>query len=376
VILRHERDSSDLEQSEPILQDSNKNPVILGSLLMRKMHRLLHISRLTLYLCTLPLSFALAQPDPLQIYTVDVEGRQATLVVSASRQSLLIDTGSPGDRDVGRILDAAKLAGVKQLDYVIITHYHRDHVGGLPELAERIKIRALVDHGPNQEEGQDTREDFAVYEKVAARTKRITVRPGDELPIDGITVRVLTAAGAHITEPLPGGGKINPYRASEPRPPVDTTENARSVGVLITYGKFRMIDLGDLTKDKELELACPSNLIGPVDLFIVTHHGIYLSNAKALVWSLHPRVAIMNNSAHKGASPEAWQIVHDSPGLDDLWQLHYAMDGGAEHNVAEEMIANFDESPDKANYIKVNAESDGDLEVMNSRTGVTKKYRK
>jgi competence protein ComEC len=343
---------------------------------MRNVRRLFRNSLPTFCLCVLSFSPALAKSKQLQIYSIDVEGGQATLVVSPSGRSLLIDTGSPGDRDAGRIVDAAKLAGVLQLDYVIITHYHRDHVGGLPALAERIKIGTLVDHGPNQEDSKDTREDFAAYEKVATRTKRLTLKPGDDLPIEGITVHVLTAAGAHITAPLPGGGQPNPYCSSEPQAPADTTENARSLGVLITYGKFRLIDLGDLTKDKELKLACPNNLVGPIDLFIVTHHGIYLSNAKALVWALHPRVAVMNNGAHKGASPEAWQIVHDSPALRDLWQLHYAVDGGAQHNVSKDMIANLDESADKANYIKINAQSNGDLEVMNSRTGTIKRYPK
>jgi competence protein ComEC len=345
---------------------------------MRNIRRLLNDYLPPFCLCVLSVSSALAKPTPkqLQIYSIDVEGGQATLIISPSGQSLLVDTGNPGDRDAGRIVEAAKVAGIQQLDYVIITHYHRDHVGGLPALAERIKIGTLVDHGPNQEDSKDTREDFAAYEKVAARTKHLTLKPGDELPIEGITVQVLTAAGAHITAPLPGGGQPNPYCASEPQPLADTTENARSLGVLIRYGKFLLIDLGDLTKDKELELACPNNLVGPVDLFIVTHHGIYLSNSKALVWALHPRVAIMNNGAHKGASPEAWQIVRHSPGLKDLWQLHYAVDGGAQHNVAKEMIANLDENADKANYIKIGAESNGDLEVMNSRTGATKMYPK
>lgn len=339
------------------------------------MHRLLRNPLLNGFLCMLLPSSAFARQKPMQIFAIDVEGGQATLIVSPSGQSLLIDTGSPGDRDAARIADAAKLAGLKQIDYVVITHYHRDHVGGVPALAERIKIATFVDHGPNQEAASDPQEDFAAYERVAARAQRLTVKPGDEIPIKGITVRVLTAAGNHISGPLPGGGQANPYCASEQQPPVDKTENARSLGTLITYGKFRLIDLGDLTKDKELELACPNNLVGTVDLFIVTHHGIYLSNAKALVWALHPRVAIMNNGAHKGATPEAWQIVHDSPGLQDLWQLHYAVDGGKEHNVAEKLIANPDENADKADYIKVTAEPDGTFTVMNSRNKEKKTYR-
>jgi competence protein ComEC len=320
---------------------------------------------------------AAAKPKPLQIYSIDVEGGQATLIVSPSGQSLLVDTGWPGfdGRDANRIVAAVKAAKVKQIDYVLITHYHRDHVGGVTALADRIKIGTFVDHGPSQEDSDVTREDFAAYEKLLPKAKHLTLKPGDGLPMKGITVRALTAAGDHITEPLPGAGEANPYCDAEPKPPADITENQRSLGTLITYGSFRFLDLGDLTKDKELELACPNNLVGKVDLFLVTHHGWNQSNSKAMVWALHPRVAIMNNGAHKGASPDAWQIVHDSPGLEDLWQLHYAVDGGKDHNVPEGMIANVEGGSD-GNYIKATADPDGTFTVMNSRNGEKKIYRK
>jgi hypothetical protein len=178
---------------------------------------------------------------------------------------------------------------------------------------------------------------------------------------------VLTAAGGHIPKPLSGAGQPNPLCAGEPKPAVDTTENARSLGVLITYGKFRMLDLGDLTKDKELELACPRNLIGTVSLFIVTHHGFNQSNSKALVAAIHPEAAIMNNGAHKGASPDAWQNVRHVVGPDHLWQLHYAVDGGAAHNVPEKFIANPDEKNDAGDFINVQADSDGSFSITNSR---------
>jgi competence protein ComEC len=314
-------------------------------------------------------------PRPLQIYFIDVEGGQATLVVAPSRESLLIDTGWPGFEggDAERIVRAAKAAKIRQIDYLLITHYHRDHVGGVTRLAERMKIGEFVDHGPNLEDSDVAREDYAAYEKVIAKTRHISVRPGDGIPIKGLTVRVLTAAGEHISDPLPGAGEANPYCDSEPEPPVDATENARSLGVLITYGKFRFIDLGDLTKRKELELACVNNLVGRVDLYLVTHHGFDQSNAKALVWALHPRVAIMNNGSRKGGSPEAWQTVHDSPGLEDLWQLHYAEDAGKEHNTGEKFIAN--SGSRDGNYIKVVAEPDGTLMVENSGNKFKKEYK-
>lgn len=310
----------------------------------------------------------------LQIYFIDVEGGQATLLVSPSGESLLIDTGWPDNegRDSDRIVAAAHNAGIKQIDYVLITHFHRDHVGGVPQLVGGIKIGTFVDHGPNLEDSEVTRADYAAYEKAIAGHPRLTVKPGWGLPIKGIQVRVLSAAGDLIDSPLPGAGRANPYCAESPAP-ADDTENARSVGVLVTYGRFRFLDLGDLTKKKELGLACPNNLIGGVDLFLVTHHGADLSNSKALVWALHPQVAVIDNGPRKGSSPAAWQIVHDAPGLEDLWQLHYAEESDKLHNVDADHIANVKEHCEGA-FLKVSAESDGAYALTNSRTGATKSY--
>lgn len=319
---------------------------------------------------------ALSASKTLQIYAIDVEGGQSTLIVSPSGQSLLIDTGWSGfnGRDADRIVSAAKAAGVSQLDYVLITHYHRDHVGGVPQLAGRMKIGAFVDHGPNLEDSDVTRQDYAAYEKVLTGHEHLVVKPGEHLPIKGIDVLVLTAAGDHITKPLHGAGQANQNCSSEPKPPVDTTENARSLGVLVTYRKFRLLDLGDLTKDKELELVCPVNLIGSANLFIVTHHGFNSSNSKALVAAVHPQAAIMNNGAHKGASPAAWQIVSDVVGPDKLWQLHYAVDGGPAHNVEQKFIANADESPDSGYWINAVAQPNGEFIIVNSRNNFRLAY--
>lgn len=339
------------------------------------------IAVLRLCLCVLcaSLSYAAAAPTPksLQIYFIDVEGGQATLVVSPSGESLLIDTGWPGyeGRDADRILAAAHQAGITQLDYVLITHYHRDHVGGVPQLVDGIKVGTFVDHGPNLEDSEVTRTDYAAYEKAIGGHARVVVKPGWGLPIKGLEVRVLAAAGDHLTSPLPGAGTANSYCGSEPAAAVDNTENARSVGVLITFGHFRFLDLGDLTKKKELEIACPNNLLGTVDLFLVTHHGADLSNPKALVWALHPRVAVIDNGPRKGSSPAAWQIVHDSPGLEDLWQLHYAEESDRDHNVADERIANVKENCE-GKYLKVVAQTDGSFTATNGRTGVQKTYSK
>src|SRR5580698_7398357 len=195
-----------------------------------------------------PCTAAAPSPKPLQIYFIDVEGGQATLIVSPSGQSLLIDTGWPGyeGRDADRILAAVHQAGITQLDYVLITHYHRDHVGGVPQLVDGIKVGTFLDHGPNLEDSEVTRTDYAAYEKAIAGHTHVVVKPGWRVPITGVDVRVLSAAGDHITDALPGAGQANSYCGAEPAAAVDNTENARSVGVLITFGHFRFLDLGDL----------------------------------------------------------------------------------------------------------------------------------
>jgi competence protein ComEC len=330
-------------------------------------------------LLAMPCEGKVKRAESLQIYFVDVEGGQATLFVTPAGQALLVDTGWAGfdGRDAKRIAAAAKAAGVKKIDYVVITHYHRDHVGGAPQLEKRIKVGTFVDHGPNLENSDVTRTDYAAYEKVLAHVKHMVVKPGDMIPMEGLDVRVLTAAGEHVATAAAGAGEENSLCADEPEAAEDDSENARSLGLLVTYGSFRVLDLGDLTKNKELELVCPKNLIGGVDLFVVSHHGLAQSNARALVHAVHPRVAVMDNGARKGGSPEAWQTVHDSPGLEDLWQLHYSVEGGAEHNVAESFIANPEEGDkDRGYWIKVAAEWDASFTVVNARNGSAKTYRK
>ena len=278
------------------------------------------------------------------------------------------------ERDAERIYQAAKAAKVKQLDYVLITHYHRDHVGGVPQLADRMKIGTFLDHGPNKEDAKVVNEDYADYVKTLPRAQHQVVKPGDSIPLKGLAINVLTAAGDHIQAPLAGGGQPNPFCESSPKRQPDPTENAQSAGILLTYGNFRMIDIGDLTWNKELELMCPNNPIGSVNVYLVSHHGSEQSGSPALVQGLHPQVAIMNNGARKGGSPAAWQIVKDSPGLEDLWQLHYAMDGGKDHNVPDTFIANVDEHCE-GKYLKLTAESDGSFTVYNSRNKFQKPYK-
>jgi competence protein ComEC len=329
--------------------------------------------------CFLAGSFhAAPQSNPLEIYFVDVEGGQATLFVTPGKRSLLIDTGWPGFgvRDADRIVDAAKRAGLSKIDFVLITHYHRDHVGGVPQLVAKIPVGAFIDHGPNREtSAADTEAGWQAYQQIIAekKIKRIIVKAGDTLPIDGLHAEVVSADGAMIQKPLTGAGARNPVCATAEKKPADQTENARSIGVVITYGKTRIIDLGDLTWDKEMELVCPVNKLGHMDVFIVSHHGLFQSNSPALVAAISPRVAIMDNAEMKGGSPSTWDIIKSSPKLEDLWQLHFSLEGGAAHNSAEVLIAN-PTGPDAGDYFKVAVWEDGRLEVFNSRTQATKHY--
>ncbi len=319
-----------------------------------------------------------APAKPLQIFFIDVEGGQATLFVTPEGQSLLIDTGWPGNnyRDADRIVAAAKKAGVSKLDYVLITHFHEDHVGGLPQLTQRIPVGTFIDHGDNRESGDAaTLEVYKAYQDLLATKnfKRLTAKPGDILPLTGIHAEVLSADGNLIQKPLPGAGKENPACKESETRSGDQTENPRSLGTLITFGKLKILDLGDLTWDKEMQLMCPINKIGHVDIYIVSHHGWKESGSPAFVHGIAPRVAIMDNGAKKGGTPSTWDIIHSSPHLADLWQLHFSDEGGPAHNIAAEFIANVT-GPDAGNYLQLTAQPDASFSIYNSRTQKTKPY--
>jgi competence protein ComEC len=331
-------------------------------------------SLFALFFLALPL---FAAGKTLDIYFVDVEGGQATLFVSPEGQSMLIDTGWPGfeSRDAKRIAAVAKSAGVTQIDYLVVTHYHVDHAGGVPNLVAEIPVKNFVDHGTSFETDALATKIVGAYTAAIGKANHLVLKPGGKIPMRGLNITVLTAAGDQIAKALPGAGKANPECANVKPKEADPSENARSLGSLITFGKFRMIDLGDLTWNKENSLACPANLVGTVDLYLTTHHGLNQSNNPALVRALHPRVAIMNNGATKGGSPEAWQTIHASPGLQDFWQVHYSVEGAVANNAGEQFIANPDEKNDAGNYLKVSAQTDGSFTVTNSRNNFSKTYK-
>jgi beta-lactamase superfamily II metal-dependent hydrolase len=320
-------------------------------------------------------SSLVAADKPLQIFFIDVEGGQSTLFVSPSGQSLLVDTGWGYNafRDANRIVKAAKMAKIKKIDYVLITHFHTDHVGGVPQLAQKMKIDTFVDHGANRETSRAAETDFAAYQKAIAGATRIQAKPGDTLPIKGMSVTFVSADGNLIDHPLPGAGAPNQACEGVEQKATDPSENARSVGSVIEFGKLRIVDLGDLTWAKELGLMCPTNKLGHADIYIVSHHGLDQSNSPALVHGLAPRVAIMDNGSRKGASASAWDIIKSSPGLQDLWQLHFADANGSEHNTSDPFIANVNEA-DTGYYLKVTAREDGSFDIYNPRNKFSKEY--
>src|SRR5439155_7158636 len=246
------------------------------------------------------------------IYVVDVEGGNATLLVSPSGESVLIDSGNAGAaavRDAERIMAAVKDARLTQIDNLITTHWHGDHFGGMAELAARIAIRNFIDHGPNVQPAAAADEFLQkTYPPLYAKAKHTVAKPGDKIPVAGLDVRVVTSAGETIKTPLPGGGKPNPYCANF-KAGENNAEDPQSVGTHVTFGKFRTIHLGDLTMNKEFELMCPNDRIGAVDVLLGLHHGQATSNSEVLVHALHPRVAVMNNGTRKGGEPVVMKTV-------------------------------------------------------------------
>ena len=349
----------------------------------------------------------------LDIYVVDVEGGNATLFVTPAGQSVLIDTGNVAPaaaaRDADRILDAARDAGITQIDHLITTHWHGDHFGGMAEVNKRLPIKAFYDHGTTIEP-QPASTAFLknVYPGLIAGGKYTDVKPGDRIAVSGLDWRIFASGGEVAKQPLPGAGRPNPYCATFTPKDVDKGENAQSVGSYVTFGKFRVGHPGDLPWNKEGELMCPSNRLGTADLLIIGHHGQAVSNSEALVHALRPRVSILNNGTRKGGQPSAMRVLLNSPGLEDLWQVHFSLLSGQEYTVPGMFISNLaDEQPanmpigaldigpggglppvpgaappppapvhnGRAYWFKVSAQQDGSFSVTNQRNNFTKTYR-
>jgi competence protein ComEC len=281
-------------------------------------------------------------PRTLDIYLIDTEGGKMALYVTPGGQNILIDAGSPGGRDTGRLMEVAGAIGVKKIDYLISTHYHVDHVGGVMELVRRIPVDAFIDHGPTVETPITIPIFHASYPGIFAKGRHIVVKPGDRMPLAGVDWRFVTSAGKAITTSVLGGGQANRYCADlkpATNVPIDP-EHVQSVGSVVSFGQFRLVDLSDLSWNEERALMCPTNHIGKIDVYMVSQHGMDPSGSKALVHALAPRVAVMQNGARVGGSTQTWNTLQSSPGFQDLWQLHWSYNGLIDRNPAGVFIAN------------------------------------
>ena len=319
-----------------------------------------------------------AQSGALKIYWIDTEGGAATLIVTPSGQSLLADSGNPGsdDRDAKRIFEAAKAAGLKKIDFLLTTHFHSDHVGGAPALAKLIPIEKFYDHGDSIETADPRAAQLFEAYKVVSKGKRVILKPGDKIPLRGVDVRVVSSNGEVIAPK--STGRQNSWCKGALSKGEDKTENGRSLGFLLTYGKFKFLDLGDLTWDREMSLACPVNRIGRVTLFQATHHGFYndASGAPALVWGIEPQVVVVNNGATKGLAANAYDTLSKIQGLEAIWQSHRSIRNDDAHNTSESMIANLGQTPAECKGLSLRASISrgGKFVLTNSRNDFSKTY--
>ncbi len=315
-------------------------------------------------------AFAGKSDGRLDIYWVDVEGGAATLIVTPAGESVLIDTGNPGVRDSGRIFETAvKTAGLREINHLIVTHYHRDHFGGASQLAKLMPIRNVYDNSEFEGQREFPTQDYKEFKA----EKRMQINPGDILKLsqpDGganllfqclATRQQVYKAGRSPTESAPtdGSAAMNECCKEAQRKPIDRSDNANSVVMLLQFGDFRFFDGGDLTWNIEKELVCPVNLVGNVDVYQSTHHGLDQSNNNVLVKSLEPIVAIFNNGATKGCEPMTFATLKETPSVKAIYQVHKNLrPDGVKNNAPDEFIANH-EKECKGNHIKLSVAPDG-----------------
>jgi len=361
------------------------------------LHKVVKFIPFALLLASTPV---MAKDTALQMVAIDVEGGGGTLFVTPDGKSLLIDTGNPEQSRITgahpsseRIVNAAHALGVKKIDTLLITHYHGDHIGGIEGLLARIPIGTVIDHGPNRETTASpnptapqidpnnpppgsTAYGYAHYMQAIAGHHHIVAKPGDVFHIGGMTVNIVAADAKMIAKPLPGAGEDNPACAGmEGMAGNGGEENARSTASVISYGKVRIAAFGDLTWDREKDLFCPTDKVGKVDVYLATHHGTALSGSPAALNSLQPVVAIVGNSARKGADATRMKTIKDSPRIQGVWQLHTTT-VAPDVNVPVDMIANpgTDQKSDMAYNLRLRIEKDGKITVINERNGFNKTY--
>lgn len=314
----------------------------------------------------------------LQIYWIDAEGGASTLIVAPSGESMLVDTANrtADDRDAKRIFEAAQKAGLKKIDVLVTTHFHGDHYGALQALAKMIPIGMFMDHGESVEIARpNVAATYKAYLELAGTHRRI-LKAGDKIPLKGVDVEVVISANHAISKPFPGAGQPNPTCAEYKAHPADVDpDNDQSVGFVLKFGKFDFLDLGDLTWNSEPQLVCPANLIGKIDLFQTSHHGLDRSNSPQLLAAIQPTVVVMNDGPHKGGQASVFETLRKVGGVRDIWQGHLALDTPKEINAPEDMIANFEATPEcKGNLLMVSVAPDGKFTVTNLRNNFSKSY--
>jgi competence protein ComEC len=298
-----------------------------------------------------------AVPRALDIYFIDVEGGASTLIVTPAGESILVDSGFAEERDAQRILRVAKeVAGLSQIDHYITTHWHRDHVGGIGLLAKLIPVKNFYDHGIPTTAAPDINVQLIDTYKSVSDGKSFALNAGDELKLlpgrnsPPLRFRILASNAAVVGEQA-GAPQIKPCGEGF-QPIEDKTDNANSLAMILTFGGFRFFNGGDLTYNVENKLICPKDLIGPVDLFQVNHHGVANSNNPAMVRALKPRVAVIDNGPRKGADKKTYATLKSVREIEAIYQLHRNLTTTWNDNTAATFIANDDEKC-QGEFIKV-----------------------
>lgn len=305
------------------------------------------------------------------MYFVEVDGGHAVLIITPESESILIDGSSPGQgfHAAGTIAALAKVAKVKKIDYLVLTHAG-ETAGNTPQSIAMLPVGAVVTPAGNRKEAALRRTSLLQPVSISG-DQRLVAKPGDHLPIAGdVDAIVVTAGGSLLPRSLPTGGNVNTFCQAPPDRQPDSSEHARALNTFWHYGRFRMLDLGDLTWHKEEELMCPVNRLGKVDVLAVSP-GSGQRTSSALVHDLTPRVAILGNDTRNSASPSTYDILETAGSLQTIWQLRRSRSGGS--NTPDSYIANV-EDKDKSYYLKLTAHENGAFEIYNSRKNFTRKY--